>query len=220
MRIGRHTLSGFFAIACVIAFVSSASAASTITMEQAIASAMNANPSILAAAQRAVAAHARPPQAATPPDPNFMVQFGQVPINTIDIDQGTKTYMVQQKIPFPSKLVYGYKAEKRAAEALDEHRKMTAQEIVRRVKLAYLNAYRLQEEARVERSALTVLRTNKASAEEAYAADEASLADPPFAPPWTWAMWRDGWQRSNRNASRRSPRLLTSWPRRLIPKRV
>lgn len=152
--------------------------ADALTMEEALATAMESNPTLSAAAHAADAAHARPSQAATPPDLNFMVQFGKVPINTIDVGQGTITYMVQQMVPFPAKLVYGYRAEKRAAQAMDSRREMTAQELKRMVKLAYLEAYRLQEEKRIESEARRALGISKASAEAAYAANEGTLSDP------------------------------------------
>jgi outer membrane protein TolC len=163
---------------CGVSFLPKlAHAGNTLTMEQAVSAAMDANPLLKAASSDHDAASARPPQAATPPDPNFMVQFTQVPINTVDVGQGTITYMVQQKIPFPSKLVYGYKAEKRAAEASGSRVQLTAQEIIRQIKLHYLEVYRLQEEAVIEKRTLSSYRTNKSSAEAAYAADEGGLAD-------------------------------------------
>lgn len=165
-------------IAISIVMIPSKCMARTLTMDQAISAAIESNPTLSAATHAENAARARPPQAATPPDPNFMVQFGQVPIDTIDVGKGTITYMVQQMIPFPAKLVYGYRAEKRAAEAAMSHREMTEHELKRLVKLAYLEVYRLQEEARFERQALSALRTNKRSAEQAYAAEEGTLADP------------------------------------------
>lgn len=155
-----------------------ATAGPTLTLNQALESALGHNPTLGAAQQRAAAAHARPPQAATPPDPNFMVQFTQVPINSFDVDRGMTTYMVQQQIPFPGKLVYGYKAEKRAAEAADFRTEATGQEVVRRVTLAYLDVYRFQEEARIEHRTLAVYRTSKEAAETAYASEEGGLADP------------------------------------------
>ncbi|MFH1830998.1 MAG: TolC family protein [Pseudomonadota bacterium] len=153
-------------------------ASEMLTMEKALQAAMSENPSLAAASYATDAAFARPPQAATPPDPTFMVQFSQVPINTIDVDQGMITYMVQQQIPFPSKLVYGYKAEKRAAEAAISSEAMTAQELKRLVKLAYLDIWRLQEEERIERRTISIYRQNKGAAETAYASLKGSVADP------------------------------------------
>ncbi len=178
LRTISHITSAVALVAGIALLSASAHAADALTMERAIDAALHANPGLAASAQQAQAAHARPPQAATPPDPNFMVQFGQVPINTADVSKGTTTYMVQQTIPFPGKLIYGYKAEKRAAEAATSHVAMTAQEVTRQVKLAYLDVYRLQEESRIERHARSAFGVGKASAEQAYAADEGTLSDP------------------------------------------
>ena len=155
-----------------------ARATETLTMDAAVSAALAANPTYPAAAYASDAARARPPQAATPPDPQFMVQFSQVPINTIDVNQGMTTYMVQQEIPFPSKLVYGYKAEKRAADAMLSRQDMTGHELVRQVKLAYLEVWRLQQERKIERRTLAIYRQNKAAAETSYAALKGSIADP------------------------------------------
>lgn len=149
-----------------------------LTLDAAIEQALSQNPSIAAAYYASQAAHARPPQAATPPDPQFMLQFTRVPINTIDVNQGAKEYMVEQKIPFPSKLVYGYKAEKRMAEALTFRETMTAQEIVRQIKQAYVTVWRLQEEERIDRRTLSIYAQSKGSTETAYATLEVPIADP------------------------------------------
>lgn len=149
-----------------------------LTLDAAIEQALSQNPSIAAAYYASQAAYARSPQAATPPDPQFMLQFTQVPINTIDVNQGAKEYMVEQTIPFPSKLVYGYKAEKRRAEALTFHETMTAQEVVRQIKQAYVTVWRLQEEENIDRRTLSIYSQNKGSAETAYATLEGPVADP------------------------------------------
>lgn len=176
MRLKKVAL---FATLLAIAFMPSAAlAGDVLTMDEVIETAMANNPELAAATSATEAAFARPAQAATPPDPNFMVQFSQVPIDTIDVGQGMITYMVQQQIPFPSKLVYGYKAEKRAAEAVRSTRTSTAQELVRQVKLVYLNIWRLQEEDAIERQTLGIYRHNKGVAEAAYASLESSVSDP------------------------------------------
>jgi outer membrane protein TolC len=87
-------------------------------------------------------------------------------------------YMVEQQIPFPSKLVYGYKAEKRRAEAFKSREAMTAQEIVRQIKHAYADAWRLQEEKRINRQTLSIYRQNKGVTETAYATLKGNVADP------------------------------------------
>jgi len=153
-------------------------AGDTLTMQEAIDVALGRNPGLEAARQKTTASFARPSQAATPPDPQFMVQFSQVPIDTIDVNQGMITYMVQQKIPFPSKLVYGYKAEKRAAEADSSMENVTSQELVRQVKITFLDVWKIQEEERIERRTLVAYRTSKGAAETAYASLGGTIADP------------------------------------------
>ena len=149
-----------------------------LTLDQAIEKGLSQNPSIAAAYYATQAAFARPSQAATPPDPEFMIQFTEVPINTADVSQGMTEYMVEQRIPFPSKLVYGYKAEKRRAEAFQSREAMTAQEIVRQIKHAYADAWRLQEEEKINKQTLSIYRQNKGVTETAYATLKGSVADP------------------------------------------
>jgi outer membrane protein TolC len=165
-------------IVAAICFPVAATAGDVLTMDAAVTTALAGNPELAAAGYASDAAFARPSQAATPPDPQFMVQFGQVPIDTIDVSQGTITYMVQQQIPFPSKLVYGYKAEKRAAEAAQFAQAGTSQELVRQVKVAYLNLWRLQEEESIQRQTFAIYQQSKGSAEASYAALESSISDP------------------------------------------
>ncbi len=158
--------------------IASEKAPSTLTLPQVIDRALAQNPAIAAAYYETKAAQARPPQAATPPDPQFMVQFTQVPINTTDVSQGMTEYMVEQQVPFPSKLVFGHKAEKHAAMAKQSREAMTAQEIVRRVKTAYLDAWRLQEETKINRQTMSIYLQNKGTSETAYATLERPVSDP------------------------------------------
>jgi outer membrane protein, heavy metal efflux system len=152
--------------------------AEALTMDEAVQQALAANPGLAAAQHEADAVRARAPQAATPPDPSFMVDFIGVPTNTADVSKGTVQYMVEQQIPFPSKLVYGSKTEKRAADAALSRKAATAQELTRQVKRAYLDLWRLGEEAKIEQTALAVLRESKGSAIESYATLKVGAADP------------------------------------------
>ncbi|MFA5812427.1 MAG: TolC family protein [bacterium] len=173
----KYTLA--FLVASFALFLSPmARCSDVLTIDDAIQMAMDANPELASAGHELDAANARPPQAATPPDPKFMVDFIGVPTNTTDVSQGTIQYMGEQEIPFPTKLVYGYKAEKRAAEAAASRRTAAEQELTRRVKRAYFDLWRLGEEERIEREALSLFRQGKGSAIESYASLEAPISDP------------------------------------------
>ncbi len=177
----RH--SSVITIAGIVALIMGSAvvrvqAGDVLTMDEAVATALTANPELAAAAFEAEAGAARPPQAASPPDPEFMVDFIGVPTDTADVSRGTVQYMVEQDIPFPGKLIYGYKAEQRAAEALGARHDARVREIARQVKGAYIDCWRLQEEDRIARETLSLYSTNKHSAEEAYAALEGEVADP------------------------------------------
>lgn len=165
-------------ICAALSFGQRSLASEILTIEDAVAAAISANPELSAAQHAAEAARARAPQAATPPDPTFMVDFIGVPSNTADVAKGTVQYMVEQQIPFPGKLVYGYKAEGRAADAAEFRKTAELQDIIRETKLAYLEVWRLGEEARIEREIFSTYRVGKASAEEAYADLKVSVADP------------------------------------------
>lgn len=165
-------------LVCVFFYFSPVFASETLTMDGIVKAAIDANPTLAAAEFSADAARARPPQAGTPPDPEFMLEFYQVPIDTMDVKQGTIEYMVEQQVPFPSKLVYGYKAEKREAEAKAHTTSATQNEIISQVKKVYLDIWRLQEEERINRQALNVYSANKARAETAYSALESPISDP------------------------------------------
>ncbi len=151
--------------------------AEPLTMESAVAAALSANTEIAAAGHATDAALARPPQAATPPDPQFMVDFIDVPTNTADVSQRTIQYMVEQQVPFPTKLINGYKAEKRAAEAVAVRHETAVQELTRQVKNAWVDLWVAEEKERVERETLSLLRQNKRSAEESYATLKGPVTD-------------------------------------------
>src|SRR3989338_9998988 len=172
----RSTRKYLILLGMVVA--TTAHAGESLTLDQAVDRAMKGNPTLAAAGYETVADFERPAQAASLPDPSFMVQFSQVPINTFDVDRGMTEYMVQQTIPFPGKLVYGYEAEKRAAEGTQAMETMTAQEIIRAVTHAYANAWMLQQERAIERRTLARFRENKGTAETAYAANARPVADP------------------------------------------
>ena len=171
----HRLFSASCSIAASLVFLNAA-AAETLTLDEAVSAALSANPDAKAALLDAQAAHARPPQAATPSDPTFMVDFIGVPTNTIDVSKGTVQYMVEQQVPFPTKLVYGYKAEKRAAEAADSRSQATTQELVRQVKRAYTELWRLSEEERIESTATSDISRGKGGRD--FATLKAPLADP------------------------------------------
>lgn len=147
-------------------------------MDAAVAAALSANPEIAAVNAEYDAAKTRPPQAATPSDPEFMVDFIDVPTDTADVGKGTIQYMVEQKIPFPSKLVLGHKAEKKQADAMKSGAMVTAQEIKRQTEHAYIDLWRLGEEERINRETLSVYVMGRGSAETAYASAKGGMEDP------------------------------------------
>lgn len=149
-----------------------------LTMDVAVEAALSANPEIAAVNAEYEAAKARPPQAATPPDPEFMVDFIGAPMNTADVGKGTIQYMVEQKIPFPSKLVLGHKAEKKQADAMRSGAMVTAQEIKRQTEHAYIDLWRFGEEERINKEALSAYLMGKGSAETAYASAKGGMEDP------------------------------------------
>lgn len=155
-----------------------ASGGEILTMDAAVEIALSANPEIAAANAEYEAAKTRPPQAATPSDPEFMVDFIGVPMNTADVGKGTIQYMVEQKIPFPSKLVLSHKAEKKQANAMRSGAMVTAQEIKRQTEHAYIDLWRLGEEERINREALSAYLIGKGSAETAYASAKGGMEDP------------------------------------------
>lgn len=174
----RHDVIVFVLLASLPALAQGEGDIAALTMPQAMEYAVAKNPSIRAAVKEAQAARARPPQSATPPDPEFMVQFTQVPFDTNDTDAGMVEYMVEQEIPFPVKSYYGYKAKKSEAESLLHRQSLAEQEIIRQVRFAYLDAWRLQEEERINRQTVSVYEQNKASSETAYAALKSPVSDP------------------------------------------
>lgn len=179
----KRIFISFFALilSSYIAYQNAGYCGELLTIDDALKAVLSANPGIEAAEFEYEAAKSRPAQAATLPDPEFMVDFMSVPTNTADVSRGTVQYMVEQKIPFPSKLALSYKAEKKQALAIKSGAAAASQEIIRQTKYAYIDVWRLGEEERINRETLSMYSIGKGSAEAAYAEAKGNMADPVLA---------------------------------------
>lgn len=151
----------------------------SISLEEAIQSAVAGNPTIQGSVFEEKAAKARPSQAASLPDPTFMFEAAGVPIDSFDVGDGDfLEYMIEQQIPFPAKLRYGYKAEKHESKAKESKRFGTTNEIVRATTRAYADLWRAEREKEINQRTLRMYSAEKSSAETGYASSTRPVADP------------------------------------------
>ncbi|MDO8644227.1 MAG: TolC family protein, partial [bacterium] len=149
------------------------------TLDRAIESALANNPAYQGALFDEKAAGFRPSQAASLPDPLFMMETTGVPMDSIDVRQGNPIdYMVEQQIPFPSKLIYGYKAEAFEAKAQSSRKDATRDELVRQVTNTYVQLWVINKEKEISANTLQIYGEGKKSAERGYASAKGSVSDP------------------------------------------
>lgn len=153
--------------------------AETLTLNQAIETALAKNPSYQGAVFDEKAAQARPSQAASLPDPMFMAETTGVPLDSFDVRQGSPhEYMVEQEIPFPSKLIYGHKAFKFEAKAASSRKEATRAELIRQVTESYVRVWSIDKERSITENLLQIYAEGKKSAERGYASRKGTIADP------------------------------------------
>ncbi len=115
-----------------------------LRLEPLIEAALVENPEIRALDERVAAAWAVVPQAGSLADPRVGVALRSIPIGTLAFDlvpmSGIDLF-ASQMVPYPGKLRLRKEVAARGAEALERTRDEKANEVVRRVKHAYLDLY-------------------------------------------------------------------------------
>lgn len=115
-----------------------------LRLEPLIEIAIAENPEIRALDRRLEAAQAVIPQAGSLADPRVGMALRNVPVGTIAFDMipmsGLDLFAAQM-VPYPGKLRLRKEVARRGAEAMEQMRREKVNEVVRRVKHAYLDLY-------------------------------------------------------------------------------
>lgn len=168
----------YFLSFLLFVFVLPASAQS-ISLDEAVAKALANNPQIQAAREEAKAAKARVPQAITPENPDVSIEFEKTPINTFNVgDAMSKNYRIEQKLPFPTKLISkgsAAKNESRAAKNIEEQIKLM---VIAEVKKTYFDIILTDKKIELEKQNQNLFKRYKGVAETKYATGRASFDDP------------------------------------------
>ncbi len=149
-----------------------------LTLDEAIAEVMAANPDVRAAGYRSQAAKARIPQAKSLDDPMVGVTFEDVPFGE-GITSGEEiNYRVEQDIPFPGKRYVRGKAARFDAQAASAESTGKIRDVLRDLKSTYYEVYRLDRSLGVNRENQALLRQFLGSAETWYATGKTTAATP------------------------------------------
>ncbi len=121
-------------------------AAETLTLEAAVALAIEGNPGLAGMQARAEALAAIPPQAGALPDPMLSLNAMNLPTDTFDLDQEAMTQLqvgIEQAIPFPGKRELKQRAAGYDADAAASHVDETRLHLVHEVSKAWWQIYYL-----------------------------------------------------------------------------
>lgn len=154
-------------------------AAASLTLEQVLARVAEANPDLAAADARTVAAVARARQAGRLPDPMARVQTWNTPgRRPFAVGESEMImYGVEQGIPLPPKLALRRRVEGNMADAAQEARRATGNDVRRDATVAFVDYWRTWNEIADHRAHLTLTNQILATAESQYAAGVGRQSD-------------------------------------------
>ena len=141
------------------------------TMEEVVAEALRANPSIRAAFADAAAARERPAQERWLDDPQAV--YAPM-IEHVETREGPMQYSlsIQQAVPFPTKLSARGKVAERAARVGEQRYLETVDRVMEEAKVAVLELAFIHEAIRITGETLTLLRNMESVARDKYTVGE------------------------------------------------
>ena len=148
-----------------------------LSLKSAVATALKANPEIIAAKRSYEAAGARIWQAASLADPMIELEYDKIYADRMLSGDPMKTYAVSQGIPFPTKLVLRAKIAARLAKMAYETYKAKEKEITAKIKSAYSELFRIHRSIEVMKENKGVLEQFSASAAARYSTALGTQAD-------------------------------------------
>ncbi len=132
-----------------------------LTVQQAVAQALEGNPNLAQMKARAEAAAAIPDQAGALPDPTISFNALNLPVDTFDIAQEPMTQMqfgISQALPFPGKLALKEQAARHEAEAAAKSVEETRLTLIRDVKATWWRIFYLDRAIEIVRRNQDLLR--------------------------------------------------------------
>lgn len=166
-------------LAMTFLLFTSVTSAETLTIDEAINSAIASNPALQAKRAEASAAKERVIQAYTPENPSIGIKFDKTPINTINVEDAMSIdYRISQTIPFPGKLISAGKEAKNEWKSYSNIQKQTALNIASEIKRVFYNILLVDKKIKLERENKNLFARYKAVAETKYATGKSTFDDP------------------------------------------
>ncbi|KPJ59175.1 MAG: hypothetical protein AMJ42_02215 [Deltaproteobacteria bacterium DG_8] len=116
----------------------------SLKLDKLIDEALNNNPELKAAWERANAYHERPPQVSSLDDPRITLGFSNLPVDDFDFnkqDMTQKVISLSQEVPLPGILSLKKESATQEANAMEKRAKELESILVKKVKKAYYNLY-------------------------------------------------------------------------------
>ena len=116
----------------------------TLKLDQLIEEALNDNPELKAARDRANAYHERPSQVSSLEDPRITLGFSNLPVDDFDFNKQEMTQKVislSQEIPLPGILSLKRESAAQEANAMEKRARELESILIKKVKKAYYNLY-------------------------------------------------------------------------------
>ncbi|HEB70504.1 MAG TPA: TolC family protein [Desulfobulbus sp.] len=142
-----------------------------LSLDDAVAVAMEKNPSLAAIQARYEAMAAIPSQQSSLPDPILSFGAVNIPLDTFNLDQENMTQMqvgISQKFPFPGKLGLKEKSAAFEAEAVLEQVGEARLDLVKKTRTTWWDIFYLQKSLKIVRSNQDLLRATVAAARTKY----------------------------------------------------
>ena len=128
-------------LAIAVVLLSVCAEAKTLTLKEAVQTAIKANPEIKAYKATWESAKAKIPQAVSFPDPQIGLEYDQIPSGSRNPEDGMKMYTAEQMIPFPSKIYTDWQIANSLADEASALYRSKALEIISDVKSAYYDLF-------------------------------------------------------------------------------
>src|SRR3989338_4979255 len=139
-----------------------------LSLKSAVATALKANPEIIAAKRNYEAASARILQAASLADPMIELEYDKIYADRMLTGDPMKTYAISQDIPFPTKLYLRARIASKIAKMSYENYKAKEKEIIARTKSAYAELFYIYRSIEINKENKGILEQFSQSATARY----------------------------------------------------
>src|SRR3989338_9063684 len=148
-----------------------------LSLKSAVATALKANPEIIAAKRNYEAASARILQAASLADPMIELEYDKIYADRMLSGDPMKTYAISQDIPFPTKLFLRAKIASKVAKMAYENYKAKERSVISQVNSTYSELYIIYRTIDVTKENKGILEQFSSVATRRYSTGQGTQAD-------------------------------------------